>query len=127
MASQTWAKGARTIPGDEHTDSRDLWAERGHLPGTIAFPKDESVLVRLIDAYPNEAPPLPFATLTSESGTLLFVKRDVQCDRPFGELLLRTAPGDAMAILPERLGYQPQMIGTPNSDNVVPCYRTLRH
>jgi hypothetical protein len=71
----------------------------------------ELQLVRLIDEYPNYYAPLPVAVLTSQNGTALKVKRDAQCDLPFGRVLLRTAPGDLMAILPERLGYQPPMIG----------------
>jgi hypothetical protein len=86
----------------------------------------ESVLVRLIDAYPNEAPPLSREVLTSQSGTALRVNRDSECDRPFAQTLLRTAPGDPMAILPGRLGYRPPMDLTPEPDEHLPCYRTVR-
>ena len=57
--------------------------------------QNEAVLVRLVDAYPNEWPPLAHKVLTSEAGALLPVRRDQECDRPFGEILLRTAPGVA--------------------------------
>jgi hypothetical protein len=93
----------------------------------LQLPKDnEQVLVRLVDAYPNAFAPLSRATLRSESGTMLAVRRDQECDRPFGEILLRTAPGDPMAILPERLGYQPQLDRTPAPGTILPCYRVLR-
>jgi hypothetical protein len=86
----------------------------------------ELQLVRLIDEYPNLSPPLPAEVLTSQSGTVLKVKRDSQCDLPFGQVLLRTAPGDPMAILHERLGYQPEMSRTPEARTPLPCYRTVR-
>ena len=47
----------------------------------------ETILVRLVDAYPNEAPPLSHAVLTSDSGTTLYVTRDESCDRSFGNLI----------------------------------------
>jgi hypothetical protein len=71
--------------------------------------KNERILVRLMDAYPNRFAPLSRAVLQSPSGTVLIVKRDIECDRPFGQILLRTAPGDPMAILPERMSYTPAM------------------
>jgi len=93
----------------------------------IVLPREnEAVLARLVDAYPNEAPPLSYNVLLSDSGTLLRVRREAKCDRPFGEMLMRTAPGDPMAILPERLGYKPRMEQAPNPTVVLPCYRVLR-
>jgi hypothetical protein len=86
----------------------------------------ELQLVRLLDEYPNPYPPLPVEILKSQSGTVLRVRRDAQCDRPFGEILLRTAPGDPMAILPERLSYQPQLDRIPEARKLIPCYRTVR-
>lgn len=88
--------------------------------------KGEFQLVRLMDEYPNFFPPIPAEVLRSQSGTVLRVTRDPQCDRPFGEILLRTAPGDLMAILPERLGYQPALDRTPAPGTVLPCHRVLR-
>jgi hypothetical protein len=83
-------------------------------------------LIRLVDTYPNEWPPLSREVLKSDAGTVLPVKRDAECDRPFGEMLLRTAPGDPMAILQERLGYRPPLDWTPAPGTVLPCYRVLR-
>jgi hypothetical protein len=94
----------------------------------ILFPKqNESVLVRLVDAYPNAFPSLSSEVLKSESGTLLRVKRDSGCDLPFARILLRTAPGNPLALLHERLGYQPQLPRTPRSNEVLPCYKMVRH
>lgn len=87
---------------------------------------DDPVLVRLVDAYANESPPLAREILTSDSGTVLHVMRDPRCDLSFGRMLMRTAPGDPMAILPERLGYQPHLARVPDSDELLPCYRTLQ-
>jgi hypothetical protein len=86
----------------------------------------DPLLVRLVDSYPNEAPPLLRAALTSVTGTTFKVRRDMDCDRPYGEMILRTAPGDPMAILLERLAYEPQLRRTPEPDEVLPCYRTVR-
>ncbi|MGB9232561.1 MAG: hypothetical protein WCC24_22665 [Terracidiphilus sp.] len=87
---------------------------------------DGKVLVRLMDAYPNEAPPLSIDALTSDSGMVFQVLRDPQCDRPYGEMPLRTAPGDPMAILLEPLRYRPHLGATPEPDAILPCYRTVR-
>jgi hypothetical protein len=93
----------------------------------LLLPKqNEMVLVRLVDAYPSDWPPLSRAVLQSGNGTILHVQRDQECDRPFRETLLRTAPGDPMAILPERLGYQPQLDRTPEPGTILPCCRTIR-
>jgi hypothetical protein len=87
---------------------------------------DDPLMVRLIDSYPNVASPLPKGTLTSVEGHILKVRRDMNCDRTYGEMILRTAPGDPMAILPERLGYQPSMDPVPASEMILPCYRIVR-
>ena len=93
----------------------------------LRLPKqNEALLVRLVDAYPNTWSPLAHAVVKSEAGTVFSVRRDPECDRPFGEILLRTAPGDPMAILPERLGYRPQLDQTPAPSTVMPCYRVVR-
>ena len=93
----------------------------------LLLPKQyEAVLIRLVDAYPNEWPPLAREILASDAGTVLPVERDSKCDRPFGQILLRTAPGDPMAILPERLGYVPPLDRTPAPSTILPCYRVLR-
>ena len=86
----------------------------------------ERELVRLIDEYLNSDPPLSAGAPTSAVGTTLRIRRDQQCDMPFARLQLRTAPGDPMAILPERLSYRPQLPRTPGPDETLPCYRILR-
>lgn len=87
---------------------------------------DEKVLVRLMDAYPNETPPLSMDALKSDAGTVLRVLRDRQCDRPYGEMPLRTAPGDPMAILLEPLRYRPHLDAIPEPSAILLCYRTVR-
>ncbi len=107
---------------------RGTWGqnEDTYLAQLLLPKQNEAVLVRLVDAYPNEWPPLAREVLRSDAGAVLAVKRDAECDRPFGQILLRTAPGDPMVILPERLGYQPQFDRTPAAGTILPCYRVLR-
>jgi len=78
-------------------------------------------MMLLIDEYPNESPPLSREALTSSSGTVLRVRRDLQCDRPFGQLVLRTAPGDRMALFRKRLIYAPNLDKVPEAGTIVPC------
>lgn len=93
----------------------------------LQFPKQgETVLVRLIDSYPNEWPPIPDRALKSQTGLSIRVLRDSECDLPFAHMILRTAPGDAMAMLPERLGFEPWLDRRPNPTAIIPCYRTAR-
>lgn len=108
---------------------RGTWGqnEDTYLAQVLTAHGEEPYLIRLVDAYPNEAPPLSVAKLTSDSGTLLRVQRDPQCDRLYGEILLRTAPGDPMGILLEPLGYRPPMKSAVNSETMIPCYRTVRY
>lgn len=73
----------------------------------LLFPKqNETILVRLVDSYPNEWPPISHEMLASEKGSLR-VRPDSGCDLPFGRIMLRTPPGDPLAICPERLSYVP--------------------
>jgi hypothetical protein len=87
---------------------------------------NEPLLVRMIDEYPNLQLPLSVDRLNSTAGSLLRIKRDMQCDVPYTRMQLRTAPGDPMAILPERLGYKPELGRTPGPNEVLRCYRTVR-
>lgn len=107
---------------------RGAWGynEDTYLAQIVLRKESEAVLVRLIDFYTSGWPPLSHETLTAEAGTTLAVERDQTCDSSFGEILLRTAPGDPMAILPEPLSYTPIMARTPDSATVLPCYRVLR-
>jgi hypothetical protein len=114
LATSTFIRGS--WGGNE-----DIYLAELHLPN-----QNDAVLVRLIDTYPNFLPPLAHNALTSAPGVVLSVQRDVECDQPFGEILLRTAPSDPMAILPERLGYLPRLSRMPTPEAVVPCCRILR-
>ena len=64
--------------------NEDTYLAQLHLPK-----QNEAVLVGLVDAYPNEWPPLGRKILSADAGSVLPVKRDQDCDRPFGEILLR--------------------------------------
>jgi hypothetical protein len=86
----------------------------------------DKTLVRLIDEYPDLQPPMSHESLTSSTGTEIWIKRDSECDIAYANMKLRTAPGDPMVILHERLKYQPQMDNAPAPDTNLPCYRTVR-
>jgi hypothetical protein len=73
---------------------RGTWGpnEDSYLVDLRSTRNDEALLARLVGSYPNEAPLLSRKILTSVPGTKLLVNRDTECDRPFGEMLLRTPP-----------------------------------
>jgi hypothetical protein len=89
-------------------------------------PKETPFLAHLVDKYPNEAPPLSQEVLTSKTGTTLRLRRDIECDVPFGQLALRAAPGDLMATQLVALHYQPELQVAPQANAILPCYRTVR-
>lgn len=92
----------------------------------LHWPHEETLLVRLVDTYPNEVPPLPHSILASDSETKLYVKRDDLCDLPFSRLILRAAPGDPAAILPGSPSYTPVMSQLLQPETILPCYRVWR-
>ena len=114
LATSTLVRG--TFGQNEDTYLAQVFTARG----------DESYLIRLVDAYPNEAPPLSVATLTSDSGAHLRIQRDPQCDRSYEEMPLRAAPGDLLALLPEKLTYRPPLDKTLDLPRLLPWYRTAR-
>ena len=85
-----------------------------------------SFLAHLVDKYPNDSAPIGSEELRSEVGTSFRVSRDASCDIQFGQLTLRTAPDDPMAILLEPLGYQPILKQRPEAAAILPCYRVSR-
>jgi hypothetical protein len=58
--------------------------------------KSEHILVRLIDAYPNQTPPILGEGLTAPSGSTQRARRDFGCDPSCWQMIMRTAPGDPM-------------------------------
>jgi hypothetical protein len=93
---------------------------------TIPSQQQKAVLIRLVDEYPNEAPSLARNVVASPSGASLRVLRDAECDRPYSQMLLRAAPGDLIAILPERLEYHPNLESIPAPGSILQCYRVVR-
>lgn len=87
---------------------------------------NETTLARLIDEYPPYRVMLSDDFLSSADGITLKVRRDKMCDRALTKMPLRTAPGDPLAILPQRLRYQPQLSYSIDPEVVLPCYRTVR-
>jgi hypothetical protein len=93
----------------------------------ITPPRSESSsLAYLIDSYPNEAPPQTVEALNSQVDSKPNVRLDFGCDIPVRALVLRTAPGDLMAVLPEQHSFQPKLDPPLRWDEIVPCYRTMR-
>jgi hypothetical protein len=107
---------------------RGTWAynQDTYLAELLPSTGGEQVLVRLVDEYFNAAPPISHDALTSNTGSAFLVRRDSQCDLPYADILLRTKPGDPMAILPERLEYKPKLNNVPEPSTIIPCYRTVR-
>jgi hypothetical protein len=97
-----------------------------YLVEVTATPEGESVLARMIDDYASYQPPLSFAVLTSQAGSALTIRRDPRCEMPYATMQLRTAPGDPLAIVHERLGYKPELTSTPRQGVMLPCYRPER-
>ena len=83
-------------------------------------------LARLEDIYPPYQSALPEKILKSSGSVKLKVKRDRSCDVAYGDMPLRTAPGDPAAILPERLGYHPLLAKVPDAKVVLSCFRVVR-
>lgn len=87
---------------------------------------DEMEFARLVDKYPNEWSPISRNVLELKTGTLLRIERDSSCDVEYSQILLRAAPGDLMAILPETMSYRQKLDVRLTLDHLLPCYRTLR-
>jgi hypothetical protein len=85
-----------------------------------------AALARLVDEYPSFRVVLSQRILVAESGAMLRLTRDESCDRALSKMPLRTAPGNPTAILPERLGYRPDLDSTIDSGTLLPCYRLVR-
>lgn len=76
-------------------------------------------LIRFANSYPNEAP------LFSEAGARAGNQHDPQCERPYREMLLRTACSDPMAFSLEQHEYQPQLSGIPQLTANLPCFESF--
>lgn len=100
--------------------------EDTYLAELTLAPQEVPLLARLIDSFPSAASPLSKEVLISPKGSVLRVVRDTSCDRPYSKIILRTAPGDPMAIMREPLSYQPPMDTIPAPDTILPCYRLVR-
>lgn len=101
---------------------RNTWSQNENTSlALLLSPKEsKSKFVRLVEACPNEAPPFFHAVMTFNSRTALRVRCIANCDRPFGEILLRTAPGHPMVILPEQLSFQSRLDQFQNRASIVP-------
>jgi hypothetical protein len=92
---------------------------------SLAHAADAStVYARLVYRYPEYRAPLPVRLLTAQAGTVFRLIRDESCDRPLGNMPLRTGPGDPRAILSEPLRYRVSLPSTDPSTEL-PCYRVV--
>lgn len=110
-----------TIVRSEYGQSEDIY-----LVSLRARHSQEFILARLIDGYPPSRAPISMEVLTSNQTTAFHVRRDPLCDIEYGDMILRTRPGDMLAILPERLGFKPTLPNAEETDEVLPCYRVVR-
>lgn len=107
---------------------RGTWGrnEDKYLVELALSSKESPFFAYLIDNYQPESSPISQEALRSQTGTEFRVLRNTGCDIPFGQIALRTAPADLMAVLPGRLGYRPPLERLPNPATNIPCYRVLR-
>lgn len=124
---QTIKASVRFVAASTLLRSTVGWNKDSYLAEVNFRENTEQLLVRLIDAYPPFAPPLSRRALTAPSGTALRIRRDPVCDIRYGEMLLRAAPGDLLAVTPFRLSYRPPLHPPPASGAILPCYRTVRN
>lgn len=87
---------------------------------------ERQTIASLVDEYPPWQAALTVRVLTAQAGVVLRLSRDTDCDIPLAQMPLRAAPGDPMAILPERLGYEPKLPFAIQPDIPLPCYRLVR-
>lgn len=100
-------------------------SEDVYLAAIVVAPRSpEEALIRLVDDYAPYQMALSSEAL--KSGVTLRLRRDRTCDVAYGQMILRTAPGDPEALLPGRMGYVPLLPRRVESREIVPCYRTVR-
>jgi hypothetical protein len=93
----------------------------------LAKRRDPAVLARLVDDYAPYLGPMRPEILRAAHHTKLRLLRDSSCDIAFGDMPLRTEPGDMLAILPIQLEYRPQLPEVVRPEQILPCYRIVRH
>jgi hypothetical protein len=86
----------------------------------------KAFLACLLDDYQAYLGPISPEILKATNGRELRLLRDSSCDISFADMLLRTAPGDPMAIVPVKLEYRPEMPGPVEPEQILPCYRIVR-
>ena len=84
------------------------------------------VLSKLVDEYPAYAAPISTTALRSVAGAKLRVLRSSDCDVLYSLMPIRAAADDRIAILPEKLKFQPSLTEIPAEGAVLPCYRLVR-
>ncbi len=80
---------------------------------------------KLLDAYQGLGRPLPLQMVTSKSPITMKIARDSSCDVRYGNMLIRSAPGDPVALLPGKFTYESSETKSIPKDTMIPCYRTV--
>jgi hypothetical protein len=107
---------------DSEGHNEDVYLVAISLPGDAG----EIAVARLIDEFPPYRQAISKQLLDTDGTISMRLRRDRECDRPFGLVPLRTAPGDPSAVLAERLGFNPKLPHQVESADTIPCYRTVR-
>ena len=87
---------------------------------------EQQQVARLVDDYINFAPPIPQNVQTSAKLVTFELVRDSTCDLPYHAMMLRSAPGDLIALYPAPTHYTPVLDEAIAPATVIPCYRTVR-
>jgi hypothetical protein len=86
----------------------------------------EANIARLVDEYPSFRGAIDRSILVAEPGRILRLVRDASCDRSISQTPLRTVPGDPSAVLPELLGFHPDIPSALRPETPLPCYRLVK-
>jgi hypothetical protein len=105
----------------EFAESEDVYLVELVLPHR----NGGATLARLIDRYPEYRTSLPADILESSIGRTVRIRRDSACDISFQAMPLRTAPGDPLAVLPEKLGFAPPLPRSVAPKEILPCFRLV--
>jgi hypothetical protein len=103
-------------------DSEDVY-----LAEVDSLKRDNApIIARLVDDYPTYRGPISLKILEAPRGAKLRLLRDLTCDIRYQDMVLRTAPGDSIAILPVKLEFRPHLPEAIQPEQLLPCYRIVR-
>lgn len=77
-------------------------------------PEGKAVLLRLVVEYPFLVTPLSYDSSNSATRTAMLIRLDMQRDRAYDKMPLRTAPSDQIALLPIEISFKPHLLSEPD-------------